>query len=540
MLTGTVLVDRYELSELLGAGGSGSTYRAMPLGIKSSSDHQASVAIKILSLQHLQDWKQLELFEREAQVLAQLSHPQIPQYLEYFHIDAPANRAFYLVQQLAPGRPLTAWVQSGWRATEAEVWDIARQLLEILQYLHQQSPPLIHRDIKPHNIIRNDDGRVFLVDFGAVQNVYQNTLLKGSTVAGTYGYMSPEQFRGAAVPASDLYGLGATVLYLLTHRSPADLPQERLKLKFRDHVNISEHFADWLETMLETDVIDRFLTAEKALIALKNPNFRVQHQTPQEFSQKAKEIFTGALLALFLIYQHRYALLNKLGLQPIGLCSNEKGINISVINDYLDHGGDPNIKVDASWRSSAGLNPSNMNPLLLNCAISFGNVEVVSTLLNHGADPNIHDYNQSTPQIKLTSLHEAIAAPINKEIIEMLLKHGANPNLTDQQGNTPLHYLAAENIIPTYHVFPGRDKCFHKDEWLFNMFKLFVRYKADPNLSNNDGDTALHLTARNDRNDEYDYMVALGWNPLQKNNLGETPQQIRQPSEFIFCRNPKK
>jgi serine/threonine protein kinase len=59
--------------------------------------------------------------------------------------------------------------------------------------------------------------------------------------------MAPEQFRGLAVPASDLYGLGATILYLLTHRSPADLPQERLKLSFRAHVNISNHFADWLE-----------------------------------------------------------------------------------------------------------------------------------------------------------------------------------------------------------------------------------------------------------------------------------------------------
>ena len=134
-------------------------------------------------------------------------------------------------------------MQSGWRGTETEVRDIASQLLEILQYLHQQSPPLIHRDLKPHNIIRNDDGRVFLVDFGAVQDVYRNTLLKGSTVAGTFGYMAPEQFRGAAVPASDLYGLGATILYLLTHRSPADLPQSRLKLSFRAHVNISHRFA---------------------------------------------------------------------------------------------------------------------------------------------------------------------------------------------------------------------------------------------------------------------------------------------------------
>jgi eukaryotic-like serine/threonine-protein kinase len=116
-LTGSIIAERYQLLELLGVGGSGSTYRAMRL-----SDH-LEVVIKILSLRHLNDWKQLELFEREAKVLAQLSHPQIPQYLEYFHVDTPDNRAFYIVQQFAPGKPLTAWVQSGWRGTEIEVRD---------------------------------------------------------------------------------------------------------------------------------------------------------------------------------------------------------------------------------------------------------------------------------------------------------------------------------------------------------------------------------------------------------------------------------
>lgn len=103
----TTLIDKYQIQELLGTGGSGSTYRALRL-----SDGM-TVAIKMLSLRHLQDWKQLELFEREAQILAQLDHPQIPKYLEYFHVDTPTERAFYIVQQLAPGQPLNALVQCG-------------------------------------------------------------------------------------------------------------------------------------------------------------------------------------------------------------------------------------------------------------------------------------------------------------------------------------------------------------------------------------------------------------------------------------------
>jgi serine/threonine protein kinase len=441
ILTGKVLVDsrsealhdRYELAELLGAGGSGSTYRAIPLGTKSSAEHQAPVALKILSLQHLQDWKQLELFEREAKVLSQLNHPQIPQYLDYFHVDTPDNRAFYIVQQLAPGKPLTAWVQSGWRATEAEVRDITRQLLEILQYLHQQSPPLIHRDIKPHNIIRNDDGRVFLVDFGAVQNVYQNTLLKGSTVAGTYGYMSPEQFRGAALPGSDLYGLGATVLYLLTHRSPADLPQERLKLKFRDHVNISEHFTDWLEMMMEPNVADRFSTAEKASIALQRKHtFQLPRKTKKKFSWTNEAIYGITLLTLFFCYPYRHVLLLKAGIQPNDFCSSN--MDIANINDYINHGGDINIEVSLPFDFDPRVDEQNLS--LLNCAIKFNKVEIVKSLLNHGADFNAHG---SYPY---TALHEAVLYSSNKHIIEMLLEAGSNPNAAVLDGNTPVHCLA--------------------------------------------------------------------------------------------------
>jgi serine/threonine protein kinase len=393
-------LGKYELAELLGEGGSGSTYRAIRLA------DQTSVAIKILSLRHLQDWKQLELFEREAKVLSQLSHPQIPQYLDYFHVDTTDNRAFYIVQQLAPGKPLTEWVQSDWRGTEVEVKDIAWQLLEILKYLHQQSPPLVHRDIEPHNIIRSDDGRVFLVDFGSVQNVYHNTLLKGSTVAGTYGYMAPEQFRGAAVPASDLYGVGSTVLYLLTHRSPAELPQERLKLSFRSHVNISQHFADWLEMMLEPDVIDRFPSADKAL------NFLQTAQPLKIFGNgKLRLSWKGAMVAVFVsiislqsIYQHRYAIFKLSGIESSSLCkwisrgyeytifdynSGEKNrAGTLSLDNYLNHGGDVNIIIIINEQDGESSMHYKDSGTLLHCAIANRQVKFVKDLLERGANPN--------------------------------------------------------------------------------------------------------------------------------------------------------
>ena len=224
---------------------------------------------KALSLRQTQDWKIVELFEREARVLQNLNHPAIPNYLDYFQIDTAADRYFYIVQEVAAGQSLAEWIEQGWRPNENEVRNIAQQILEILIYLHQFNPPVIHRDIKPENIIRQSDGKIYLVDFGAVKDTYRQTMTAGSTVVGTYGYMAPEQFRGQAKPATDLYGLAATLLFVLTGTSPAELPEKRLKIDFRSAVNISADLADWLDKMLEPAVDDRFTSAKEALAVLQ-------------------------------------------------------------------------------------------------------------------------------------------------------------------------------------------------------------------------------------------------------------------------------
>ncbi len=258
-----LIVDRYKIIDLLGEGMNGETYKALDL---QTNDY---VVLKILSLRQISNWKKIELFEREANVLAQLKHSSIPTYLNYFQVDYPQEKRWYLIQKLVLGQSLNTLVENNWRATEAEIIDIASQVLEILIYLHCLNPPIIHRDIKPQNIIRQSDGKIYLVDFGAVTDIYRQTLIGSSTVVGTYGYMSPEQFRGKAVTTTDLYGLGATLLYLLTHSSPADLPQKKLKIDFRPSVNISKQLADWLEIMLEPMIEERFESASQALAVLK-------------------------------------------------------------------------------------------------------------------------------------------------------------------------------------------------------------------------------------------------------------------------------
>ncbi|MEL6441641.1 MAG: serine/threonine-protein kinase [Cyanobacteria bacterium J06621_8] len=260
-----VIQNRYRIEGVLGQGGTAVTYEAVDL-----TQPELSVAIKVLSLQQTSDWKLVELFEREVKVLKNLDHPRIPKYLDYFSVDTERDRQFMLVQELVPGKSLGDLVEQGWYFQEPEVKNIAQQVLEILTYLHGFQPPVIHRDIKPHNIIRTDAGEIYLVDLGAVQDVYRNTLTRGATFVGTIDYMSPEQLRGHASFASDLYSLGCTLLYLLTRRSPAELPLTRMKINFRSYLKIEPQFADWLDTILEPALEDRFSSTNEALAKLNS------------------------------------------------------------------------------------------------------------------------------------------------------------------------------------------------------------------------------------------------------------------------------
>ncbi len=360
----------YDILGILGEGGSGVTYRAI------DTQTQQLVALKALSLHQINDWKAIELFEREAKVLSTLDRDGIPKYLDYFTTDLDGDRYFYIVQALAPGKTLSEWMNSGWRVTEAELKPIIIQILEILIYLHRHHPPIVHRDLKPSNILKTEDGKISLVDFGAVQQTYHDTFMRGSTVVGTYGYMAPEQFRGQAVPVTDLYGLGATILHLLTHRSPAEIPQDGLRLNFRDRLQVSSSFADWLERILEPDVGSRFSSAAKALEVLKNPPKPKFKPTFGKFERTLMSI--SALMFLVLVFgvfeRSKYYWLSMAGLisnEPFQAMSAKP--SVERIQGYLDRGFNINA-TDANNRT------------LMYHAMSNDLPEIVKMLIERGAD----------------------------------------------------------------------------------------------------------------------------------------------------------
>ena len=270
-MTGKILAERYEVQRQLGKQTGRQTLLARDL------QTQKLVVLKQLFLGSDFEWQDLKLFEREAETLKTLSHPAIPRYLDYLEIDEPDSKGFALVQTYVEGKTLEEHLTAGRTFSESEVKELAKSLLAILMYLHEQNQPVIHRDIKPSNILLhsrsgNSAGQVYLVDFGSVQN--QAAKFGGTiTVVGTYGYMATEQFSGRAVPASDLYGLGATLIYLVTGLHPAELPQQDLRIQFADRAGqLNPNLIDWLEWMTEPSLEKRLSSAEEALRSLdENP-----------------------------------------------------------------------------------------------------------------------------------------------------------------------------------------------------------------------------------------------------------------------------
>ncbi|MCG6134297.1 MAG: protein kinase [Nostoc sp. LLA-1] len=172
-----------------------------------------------------------------------------------------------LVQDYIPGFTLQDLLAKGTKFSEQELKKIARDILQILIYLHQLNPAVLHRDIKPSNLIQGENKQIYLVDFGAVQDRMAVTGLT-FTVVGTIGYTPMEQFWGRAVPASDLYGLGATLIHLLTGVAPAELPQNNLRIQFANHASVSDNFVNWIQKLTEPALEQRFSTAHEALAVI--------------------------------------------------------------------------------------------------------------------------------------------------------------------------------------------------------------------------------------------------------------------------------
>jgi serine/threonine protein kinase len=543
--TGDIIKEQYRITDILGEGGIGITYAAED--INSGEE----VAIKALSLCHLNDWKILQLFEREAKTLSHLNHPAIPRYIDYFEIDVPENRAFYIIQQRSPGKSFAELVNIGWRTNEREIRQIAVQVLEILIYLHSLNPPVFHRDIKPQNLIY-DKQKVYLVDFGAVKNTYQNTIARGSTVVGTFGYMAPEQFRGHTSASTDLYGLGATLLFLLSHRSPTEFPQERLKIKFRSHIQVSENFADWLEKMLEPDMEERFSSAQVALVSLKQRQIVNESENLSSLYQLIGILILTVAFGIY-AYFFRWQVWGWVNYLPPDICYPME--NGSTLKYYLNYGG--NIYalnhrekfVLTCWLTNQNINRDSKKMIISKisdinakydngmAALHYANsLEWVELLVETGANVNIKDkYYQQTP------LHFAHSRPL--KIVEYLIAKGADVNARNSDGKTPLDVvfkafvsvpkLNNEQISLIKLLLKNRAKTTSKvAETLLHqvksiqLAKIIITNGVNVNAKDEYGNTPLHMAVYNENYELIDLLIRKGANINLLNKERKVPLHL--------------
>ena len=252
------LGGRYRLEAVVGQGASGTVFR----GVDVTTG--APVAVKEMAFRIGGDEKVRDLVAREGRVLRQLRHPGIPRWLDEVVAGTGRARALFLVQEFVDGRSLAdGLVDRRW--SEGEALALMAEVLPILTYLHTRHPPVIHRDLKPGNLLRRVDGQVVLVDFGSVRDMLASSSAGGSTVAGTFGFMAPEQFRGHAEPATDLYALGVSVVALLSRQDPATLHDRSGRLRWEPAVSVSAGLHDLLSALLAPDPAARPPSAVRAL-----------------------------------------------------------------------------------------------------------------------------------------------------------------------------------------------------------------------------------------------------------------------------------
>ena len=255
----------YAVEQVLAQGPNGRVYRARaPDGLV--------VALKELQFASVPGAQQIDAFEREAGMLKTLHHPRIPRFVASFADGEGVHLRLYLAAEFIEGEAFSARIARG-RLAEPELRDVAKQVLTVLAYLHRQ--PLLHRDVKPDNLIVRPGGEVVLVDFGSARRL-SGTRTFGSTLVGTFGYMPTEQLGGTVDATSDLYALGATLLHAATGKPPSELLASDFTLRVPREIPLR----DWIARLVQSRRERRFPTAEAALEALDHPR-QIRQVRPQ-------------------------------------------------------------------------------------------------------------------------------------------------------------------------------------------------------------------------------------------------------------------
>lgn len=275
-ILGTLLNNRYAIQKVIGRGGIGITYLA-----HDSYQFNDPCVIKefVPFRQKNQQYQKLKgLFIREAKILYQLDHPQIPKFYAYFE----SEERLFIVQEYIQGQSyaqlLKQRLKQGKTFSESEIFSWLKNMLGILEYIHQRG--IIHRDISPDNIMQPKGRNLpMLIDFGVGKqcndsspNKIPDNLVKTpheATVVGKIGYAAHEQLQfGECSPCSDLYSLGVSTISLLTGKKPNQLINYSLEWQWRNYIKVHDDLARIIDRLIAYNPAERYQSAKEVLIAL--------------------------------------------------------------------------------------------------------------------------------------------------------------------------------------------------------------------------------------------------------------------------------
>lgn len=303
---GTILRGRYRLNNIEGQGGMGNVYQAEDLRLPGRLCAIKEVQPEPNATQEMREQEQAQ-FLREASLLARLDHPNLPKVSDFF----TEGEHEYLVMDYVPGKNLKELIDdsklSGKPLGLSFVLAWARQIVDALEYLHRQDPPILHRDIKPANIKLTPDDRIKVVDFGLAKLMVADdsrtiTVLQGR---GTAYYTPLEQYGGESGHTdvrSDIYALGATIYHLLSGRPPPEAKQrflnpESLQSLKKLNKQVTKNLSDAVDWALEMHPDDR----PSSIAELRNAILGTTPRPPRKPSHKQSDSIPSAFRANLLV-----------------------------------------------------------------------------------------------------------------------------------------------------------------------------------------------------------------------------------------------
>ena len=321
---GSVLDGKYKILNKIGQGGMSVVYLAMN---EKANKQWAIKEVRKDGKQDIEVVKQNLIAETD--ILKKLSHPNLPSIIDV--IDA--EDSFLIVMDYIEGNSLSHAIKEGGAQPQAYVVEWAKQLCDVLGYLHSRKPPIIYRDLKPANIMLQPNGEVCLIDFGTAKE-FMNDNVEETSCLGTRGYAAPEQYggRGRTDARTDIYCLGATMYHLVTGRSPAEPPYEMKPIRWWDPT-LSSGLEEIILKCTKTDPDERYQSCSELMFAL---NHYEDNDKEHRHKQKVKFgsfIATAVLMVLFLISS-----------MLCGLRENQ--IKSDTYNSYMEQAGQTANKDD--------------------------------------------------------------------------------------------------------------------------------------------------------------------------------------------------